>query len=251
MTVTLRVATFNLRNSSAPDGPNAWPLRREAALEAIRLLDADVIGLQEVLADQLADLRSAFPGYTVLTAGRDNGHDEGEHATVLVRPGDWSVESAETRWLSASPDLPGSIGWDAELPRIATLVRLRHRDGTTADVANTHFDHAGDQARLESARLLDGWLRNDPDHPWILLGDLNAEPGSPPYRLLIDAGWRDPLPQATTGTFHDFTGATDCPRIDHILHTPAWHPTATRISTATPHNRLPSDHWPLTTTFTR
>jgi hypothetical protein len=54
--------------------------------------------------------------------------------------------------LSTEPEVPGSVGWDAHLPRIATIVRLRHRDGTAAGVANTHFDHAGDQARLESAR---------------------------------------------------------------------------------------------------
>ena len=59
-----------------------------------------------------------------------------------------AVESHETRWLSSEPEVPGSVGWDAHLPRIATIVRLRHRDGTAAGVANTHFDHASDQARL-------------------------------------------------------------------------------------------------------
>ena len=53
----LRVATFNIRNSSAPDGDYAWPIRRYVTVAAIDSLDADVIGLQEVLPDQLDYLR--------------------------------------------------------------------------------------------------------------------------------------------------------------------------------------------------
>jgi endonuclease/exonuclease/phosphatase family metal-dependent hydrolase len=245
VTAALRVATFNIRNSYAPDGEHAWPLRRDATVAAIAALDADVIGLQEVLGDQLAFLREAFDGYAVLTAGREDGRDAGEHATVLVRPGDWAVESHETRWLSSEPEVPGSVGWDAHLPRIATIVRLRHRDGTAAGVANTHFDHAGDQARLESARLLDRWLRAEPDRHWVLLGDLNAVQGSPAYRALLAAGWRDSLPLATGGTDHDFTGRTDRDRIDHILLDGGWRVARAWISHERPGGRLPSDHWPV------
>jgi predicted extracellular nuclease len=49
----LRVATFNIRNSSAPDGDNAWPVRRNATVAAIEHLDADVVGLVGVVPDQL------------------------------------------------------------------------------------------------------------------------------------------------------------------------------------------------------
>ena len=45
----IRAATFNIRNSSAPDGDNAWPVRRNATVAAIEHLDADVGGLQAVL----------------------------------------------------------------------------------------------------------------------------------------------------------------------------------------------------------
>lgn len=242
---TLRVATFNIRNSSAPDGENAWPQRRSVTAEAISALDADVIGLQEVLADQLAYLKGRFQGYAVLGVGRDDGEEAGEHATVLVRPGTWTVESAETRWLSETPSLPGSVGWDAHLPRVAVLVRLRGPDGVLAGIANTHFDHAGEVARLESARLLSRWLRAEPDRQWILLGDLNAVPGSTPYDALLAEGWRDPLPPATGGTEHDFTGATDRDRIDHVLLDGGWQADKAWVSHHRPSGRLPSDHWPV------
>ena len=95
----IRVVTFNLRNSSAPDGDNAWPVRRDAAVAAIEHLDADVVGLQEVLPDQLEYLRWRFPRHEIVGAGRDDGMSAGEHSVVMVRPGDWRVDKHETRWL--------------------------------------------------------------------------------------------------------------------------------------------------------
>ncbi len=245
MAVSLRVATFNIRNSSAPDGQHAWPMRRYVTVAAINSLDADVIGLQEVLPDQLAFLRSAFRTHRVLGVGREDGSAVGEHSTVLVRPGAWTVESEETRWLSAEPGTPGSVGWDAHLPRTVTLVRLRHESGQLAGVANTHLDHAGEQARLESAQLLHEWMSEEPDRAWVLLGDLNAVPGSPPLTTLLDNGWRDPLPEATGGTEHSFTGATDRDRIDHILLGPDWTAERAWVSYDRPGGLLPSDHWPV------
>ncbi|HEU4946884.1 MAG TPA: endonuclease/exonuclease/phosphatase family protein [Kribbella sp.] len=245
MTLQLRVATFNIRNSSADDGADSWPSRRDITVAAIEALDADVVGLQEVLPDQLAYLRLRFPSYELVGVGRDDGAEAGEHSTVLVRPGAWAVESHETRWLSAEPDRPGSVGWDADLPRIATLVRLRHADGTRIGVVNTHFDHVGDIARVESSRLLDQWLTAEPDRPWVLLGDLNAIPGSQTLRALTSTGWRDAVPPTAGGTEHSFTGATDRDRIDHILVGKAWQVAKAWIAHNRPDARLPSDHWPV------
>ena len=154
----IRVATFNIRNSSAPDGDNAWPVRRDATVAAIEALDADVVGLQEVLPDQLEYLRWRFSRYEIVGVGRDDGMSAGEHSVVLVRPGDWKVEKHETRWLSDDPGTPGSVGWDADLTRIATLVWLRHLNGTTIGIANTHYDHAGEVAQLQSSRLIARWI---------------------------------------------------------------------------------------------
>ena len=147
----LRVATFNIRNSSADDGNDSWVLRREATAQAIEALAADVVGLQEVLPDQLEYLRERFAQYEIVGVGRDDGVHSGEHSVVMVRRRDWRVESEETRWLSDEPTMPGSVGWDADLTRIATLARLVHTDGTRVGIANTHYDHVGEIARVESS----------------------------------------------------------------------------------------------------
>ena len=249
MTLQLRVATFNIRNSSAPDGDNAWPVRRDITVAAIEALDADVVGLQEVLPDQLDYLRQRFPAYEIVGEGRDDGVRAGEHSVVMVRTGEWRVVSHETRWLSPEPSRPGSVGWDAHLPRIATLVRLRHRDGTLVGVANTHYDHAGEVARVESSRLLDRWMSAEPALRWILMGDLNEVPGSAPLKALTGAGWADAVPVWEGGTFHDFTGATDGDRIDHVLIGKGWEVVSSAVSHYRPDGRLPSDHWPVIATL--
>lgn len=242
----LRVGTFNIRNSSADDGDDSWPVRRDATVAAIEALDADVVGLQEVLPDQLVYLREALPAYELVGVGRDDGDATGEHATVLVRRTHWRVESHETRWLSVEPERPGSVAWDADLTRIATLVRLRHREnGQDLGIANTHYDHAGATARLESSLLLDRWLAAEPDLPWVILGDLNATPDSEPLRALTNAGWRQTLPAEAGGTEHDFTGADDQDRIDHILIGKGLSCIGARIAYERFDGRLPSDHWPV------
>ncbi|TCO49242.1 endonuclease/exonuclease/phosphatase family metal-dependent hydrolase [Kribbella antiqua] len=243
----IRAATFNIRNSSAPDGDNAWPVRRNATVAAIEELDADVVGLQEVLPDQLEYLRWRFPRHEIAGVGRDDGMSAGEHSVVLVRPGDWRMEKHETRWLSDDPDRPGSVGWDADLTRIATLVWLRHVNGTTIGVANTHYDHAGLMAQLESSRLLARWTSGE--LPWIVMGDLNATPDSPPLKALIEAGLRYAVPAEAGGSWHDFTGATDDERIDHILVTKSWKVLEATVSHFRPGGRLPSDHWPVVATL--
>lgn len=243
MAEQLRVATFNIRTSRGCDGRNRWRRRRDVCIELIRGLSADVVGLQEVRPDQLDDLRRAFPSASIVGAGRDEDGG-GEHAGVLVAPGSWGVESSETRWLSPTPTLPGSRGWDADLPRVVTLARLQ-RAGARLGIANTHFDNESATAREHSAALLVGWLDAERDRPWIVLGDLNDDPGSVPLRVLADAGYADTLPPDAGGTEHSFSGATDRRRIDYVLTGPGVRVAAAWIGHDRPDGRLPSDHWPV------
>lgn len=237
------MASFNIRTSRGRDWRHRWRRRRHICIDAIRGFSADIVGLQEVRPDQLDHLRNNFATATIVGAGRDEDGG-GEHASVLVRAGGWTVESSETRWLSPSPTLPGSRGWDAGLPRVVTLVRLR-RGAAGLGVANAHFDHVGTVARERSAELLAGWLRQEPDRPWVVLGDLNDVPGSRPLQVLAAAGFTDVLPPHAGGTEHSFSGATDRLRIDYVLVGPGVTASAAWIGHERPRGRLPSDHWPV------
>jgi endonuclease/exonuclease/phosphatase family metal-dependent hydrolase len=237
------VASFNIRTSLGRDGGNHWLLRRRAFVTVLRGLDADVVGLQEVRPGALRYLRRRFRGAQFLGRGRDRGGG-GEHAAVMVAAGRWRVESAETRWLSAAPEEPGSVGWDAGRPRVVTLVRLT--DGATRiGVANTHLDDRGSVARREGAALIVRWLAAEPERPWVIVGDLNVRPDSRTFRIFLGAGYRDALAGVAGGTEHGFTGAADRNRIDHILVGPGITVVSSAIERPRPGGRLPSDHWPV------
>src|SRR4051812_31454116 len=47
---TFRVMSYNVRNSNAQDGENAWSKRLELFFEPITRFNPDLIGFQEVLA---------------------------------------------------------------------------------------------------------------------------------------------------------------------------------------------------------
>ena len=145
----VRVMSFNLRLNVASDGDDAWPNRRDAAAEIVR--GADVVGVQEALPGMLDDLDARLPGFARVGVGRD-ADGGGEQSAVLYRTDRFEALDAGTFWLSPTPDVPGSVGWDAALPRIATWVQLRERGGAAFVVVNTHFDHVGAVARRGRAR---------------------------------------------------------------------------------------------------
>ena len=166
----------------------------------IRFHGADVVGLQEALRGQITDLEAALPQFGWFGSGRvaDRG---GEHSAVLFRKDRLEVLAESTFWLSETPAVAGSRSWDAALPRIVTWAKLRdRRDGTAFHLFNTHFDHLGEAARRESARLL---LRKiaeiaGPDGPVLVTGDFNTTPDSEPYRILTAGRRPGGLPASST-----------------------------------------------------
>ncbi len=253
----LRAMTFNIRLDLASDAANAWPYRK-AMVAALILREApDILGMQEVLLPQKRDLEAALPGYEMIGVARDDGREAGEFSPLAWRRDRFEMLRSGTFWLSPTPAAP-SKGWDAALPRIATWAVLRDRTtGRRLRVLNTHFDHVGREARLNSAAIIARWVAEGPDRalPAIVLGDFNADPESEPYRRLAEdraAGLRDARiatrapPYGPPGTFtgFDITKAPALP-IDHIFITPAF--TVERYAVITQHwgGRLPSDHYPV------
>jgi hypothetical protein len=51
VTLQVRVATFNIRNSSADDGADSWPVRDEATVAATEALSAEHYIEQAVALD--------------------------------------------------------------------------------------------------------------------------------------------------------------------------------------------------------
>lgn len=182
----LTVMSFNLRYDNPADGVNAWPNRRDRVAGVIRFHGAQVVGVQEALAGMLRDLDTRLPGYARVGVGRTDGVARGEFSAILYDSTRVEALASGTFWLSPTPDVVGSRGWDAALERIATWARFRDRvTGCTWVHVNTHFDHVGDSARVESARLIRRRLGALAEgRPLTMTGDFNANPSHPAYAAL-------------------------------------------------------------------
>ncbi|HEX6179211.1 MAG TPA: endonuclease/exonuclease/phosphatase family protein [Thermoanaerobaculia bacterium] len=217
-----RVMTYNIRLNLASDGPNAWPHRRDAVASMVRFHDPDLLSLQEAMPDQLIDLDARLDGFARFGSGRDAGGD-GEHCAVYYRTSRFELLSDETSWLSPTPGVAGSKGWDAAYPRVVTHGRLRDRTtGNVIDLFNTHLDHVGVVARAESARMIADRLAAV-HGPVIVTGDFNDVPASEPYAILAGAGLRDAMSASQmphhgpTSTWNAFKAIVPARRIDFIF----------------------------------
>jgi len=251
--VSFTVMSFNIRYDNPDDGESAWHYRVDRV--AREIAKAELIGAQEALSHQIEQLDAKLPGYEWVGVGRDDGKESGEFAPVFFKTAVFELLEFTTLWLSEIPDQPGSVGWDAALPRIATSVHLRIR-GTDHDlqVINTHFDHRGAQARLQSARLLIEYVRAF-DRPVVLVGDLNATPDTDVLsvftegELLYDtrSASQSP-PDRPFGTFSGFLERdqlNDAPRIDYILVSNDWKVNSYEAVVSIQDGRYVSDHLPV------
>ena len=82
----VNVMTFNVRYDNPNDSLNNWNYRKDRVANAIRFYDADIVGTQEVLHNQMEDLRQRLPGYESIGVGREDGKEVGEYSALRTRP---------------------------------------------------------------------------------------------------------------------------------------------------------------------
>ena len=251
--------TYNIRLDLPSDGENAWPHRRDALGKQISYYAPDVIGLQEVLLHQRQALEKDLPAYRFVGAARDDGVEQGEFSPIAYRNDRFRLLASGTFWLSPTPNTPGK-GWDAAYPRIATWARLQDRLSEKRILAlNTHFDHVGTTARLESSRLIRSWIDTNKGKRdrVVLMGDLNSTPDSQAYATIIapqtgSISLQDTITLSETphfgpfGTFNAFNIEQDQGSpIDHIFVSSRIN--VIRHATLAHHSkgRLASDHYPV------
>ena len=90
-------------------------------------------------------------------------------------------------WLSATPEVPGSMTWGNEIPRIANWVRLVDRvSGQALWVVNVHLDHRSQESKEKGIRLMAEKLVeiNSDSEPVVWMGDFNATEGNNVIRFL-------------------------------------------------------------------
>jgi endonuclease/exonuclease/phosphatase family metal-dependent hydrolase len=258
----LTVVTYNIRYANPKDGENVWENRRESMVAYLRGTGADLIGLQEVEPAQRAYLAEHLTDYAWYGVGRNATHDEGEGTPIFYRRDRLDAVDRGTFWLSTTPAVAGSRGWDAALPRVASWLKLRdRRTGREFLIVNTHFDHMGPEARLQSAHLvtrtIDELARSGVARlPVILTGDFNCRPDSAPYAAIVkpadaalalaDAQHLSRTPHAGgDSTSNAFKAISPGAKIDHVFVRDVPGVLAHRIEDPRVDGRFVSDHQPI------
>ena len=247
----LTVMTYNIRYDSRNDGQNRWENRRELLVNQVLFHQPDILGTQEVLDNQLRYLNRALEDYDYVGIGREGG-DQGEFSALFYNDRKLRVEDSGTFWLSPTPG-EVSTGWDAALPRIVSWARFRRLETRESFMAfNTHFDHVGEQARLESARLLVSSISrlNRDNLPVVVTGDLNLTPDTEAIGILTDylhdSYAQSPVRLGPTGTYTGFD--YDAPaerRIDYVMVSQGVRVQRYAVLSDAVDRRFASDHFPV------
>lgn len=248
----IRAMTFNIRFDTPEDEPggNRWASRVKSVVETVRRCAPDVVGFQEALRSQLSDLTSALSEYRAVGRPREAG-EVGEYVPLFFNRERFDALDYGDFWLSDTPDVEGSLGWDAPDPRHCTWAVLDDkRTRQRFAVFNTHLDRWGEQARLEGARLIVKRTELTPGLPYLVMGDFNAGESSQPLEALRAAGLADTFrlvhPDATdVATVHDFELHRFSEKIDFVMADSTWHTLDAGIVREPAAGRLPSDHFPV------
>ena len=249
---TLEVVSYNIRYDNSQDGKNQWDIRKETLASYLLKSSPDIIGMQEVLNNQLADLSNFLKEYKYVGVGREDGKTKGEYSPIFYRKSKLKVLISSTFWLSETPQKI-SVGWDAALERICTYALFIDRKSKKQFwVFNTHFDHLGEIARSESVNLILERISilNVNDYPILVTGDLNLTPETLPIKkfqsnlndVLSDLNLNDPK----YGTFNGFDITKNANRrIDYIFQKGFRVLSAEHMWIKTPKDLWASDHHPV------
>ncbi len=240
--------TWNLLTDAVTAAP-PWQERCPRIAARVAGTGPTVLATQEASARMLDDLVAALPGHRWVGEGR-RGALTDETCAVVYDTTAVTVLDVRHRWLSATPEVPGSVARDAHLPRMVTAVRFHdHASAGVVTVVNTHLDHIGAQARREGAAQVAGLAH---DGPAVVLGDFNDTAGSPAYTALVEAGLRDALDprdrparrlRSFVGLEQDLTGEGE--QIDWLFVTPDVTVRDAWVDAGSPGAPLASDHRPL------
>ncbi len=259
----LKLMTFNLRYGSSGIGSyfdsNGWNYIQNPRLARVTSVvsrwNPDIMGTQEGLDNQVRDLKQALPGYAFWGAGRDDGKQDGEYAGIFFSKHRFVQTEGGHFWLSATPEIPGTVFAGSGNNRMVSWVRLFDLDSQRNYlVANTHWDHVSQESRRLSAELMVQRLgaMATTEETLVVLGDLNnTEDSVEVSDLRKGLDLKDAYrlfhvePLANEATYHGFSGSTAGRPIDFVLMSPAENVIAADIVHDNFSGFYPSDHFPV------
>ncbi|MEN6440434.1 MAG: endonuclease/exonuclease/phosphatase family protein [Syntrophobacter sp.] len=251
----LTFMTLNLRFDNDQDGDNAWHFRKEIVLDLVRNHSPTILGTQEGTTGQLSYLADSLEDYELLAPGRFWEKDC-QYCSLYFRRDEVRPVSGGEFWLSLTPHVHRSGGWDSAYPRMISYGVFQELKNDRIFLAGvTHLDHMGSEARIRQAEIIREFVIRQ-GSPVVLMGDFNDRPGSAAHKVLTspDSGMLDTWEalrkpeNESSMTYHRFTGTPQVFRMDWILASPHFKVFDARvIHDHAPGARYPSDHFPYLT----
>ena len=175
--MVLSVVSFNIKcddTIAEVEAEQLWANRKENLIEEILDLNADLIGMQEVMPHQYDFFKKELKEYGSIYCSRDKNATNGEGCPVFYKQNKFELLKQQTFWLSDTPNISASTSWNSRWPRICTFVVLKEKDtGKKIAFFNTHLDHKSDEARTNGIKLIISKIK-ELDLPTILTGDFNS-----------------------------------------------------------------------------
>lgn len=218
----IAVMSFNLMA-----GIKVGDARVESVIDTILKYHPSVVGVQEatdtwigLIKQKLGDL------YTVVGVGR-NADGGDEHSAILYLTEEFECIESGTKWLSYTPDVPGSKFLESHYTRIMTYALLQRRsDGRQLLHVNTHLDYGStateEQVKVDQLQVIFDQIAKFEDVSTVITGDFNATVDSPAYQKMMDAGYfsaaKGDAYDSNANTYHGLMGTTGAPsHIDYVF----------------------------------
>ncbi|MFH1102300.1 MAG: endonuclease/exonuclease/phosphatase family protein [Pseudomonadota bacterium] len=249
------VMTLNLRFGLADDGSNRWEFRKHRLISLFSKYQPDIIGFQEAQSFQIDFLCRTLPDH--LFVGKRTPAPQFWQNNLIFYTSAWRCVRHDHFFLSSTPDIPSRFP-ESRWPRQCTFGSFE-KEGRMLDCISTHFDF-DPIIQVRSARIIMERLRQQKaTNPALLLGDFNATPDDPCYRVFTEKDQPDtpssghrfknafvpPFP----GTHHAFTGRPDGRHIDWILFSGPIEQEHSQVISDEFDGGFPSDHFPLFARF--
>jgi len=259
----ITVLQWNILYDKYDIGLDSWKYRKQDVCNLINKIKPTVIGLQEVMPNQLEDLKLCLHGYRATGCQRDNA-TRGLYNPVFWNSNDDRIilTDENTFWLSETPDKFGSMLPDSVEPRICTWTKLRYT-GKSEDSANpendqyiylatTHLAYRSQEVATHQISIAVDYLKSvcSDDCSMFLTGDLNWESNSTIYDRVYSSRFQNSM--VTSRSIHpELTALPPYPGlIDYVWHTDRFTGllSATLMDTR-PNGRELSDHRPVLAAF--
>jgi endonuclease/exonuclease/phosphatase family metal-dependent hydrolase len=189
----IRLLSYNIHAGVGSDKV----LNLERIADVIKESKADIVALQEV--DKLTsrsgkrDLAHELSEHTgmeaIFGAAMKYGGGHYGNAFLIRKNSGWHVTSHKTHAIPAPNE---------KEPRCLLEIQLtsEHTTMRSLTVFSTHWCNSEETNRVASAKFTNE-LVSKQKGTFILIGDLNATPQSPPLKALLDMGWNNPANKET------------------------------------------------------